>query len=136
MGAHGRPGKEQMAMRREELALAGGRGARHWFRQCVEASLDDVAVHHLHLDSGDSLRARAVILAAGADYRRLPVEGLERYEGTGVYYAATAVEARLCGGETVVVVGGGNSAGQAAIFLTEYATRVVVCIRGEDLRKA
>lgn len=96
---------------------------------------DDAVVHHLHLDSGDTLRARAVILAAGADYRRLAVEGLERYEGTGVYYAATAVEARLCGGETVVVVGGGNSAGQAAIFLTEYAKEVVVCIRGENLRK-
>ena len=92
------------------------------------------AVHHLHLDSGDVLRARAVMLATSADYRRLPVDGLERYEGAGVYYAATAVEARLCGGETVVVVGGGNSAGQAAIFLTGHARRVLLCLRGQDLR--
>ena len=91
-------------------------------------------VHHLHLDSGDVLRAGAVMLATGADYRRLPVEHLERYEGAGVYYAATAVEARLCGGEDVVVVGGGNSAGQAAIFLASHATRVLLCLRGDDLR--
>jgi thioredoxin reductase (NADPH) len=101
----------------------------------TEDSDDGSRVHFLHLDSGDQLRARAVVLATGANYRRLPVAGLERYEGAGVYYAATAVEARLCGGETVIVVGGGNSAGQAALFLTSYATRVLLCIRGDDLRK-
>lgn len=93
------------------------------------------ALHLLHLDSGDVLRARAVMLATGADYRRLPVMDLEEYEGAGVYYAATAVEARLCGGETAVVVGGGNSAGQAALFLTGYAQTVLLCLRGDDLRK-
>ncbi len=93
------------------------------------------AVHTLALDSGDVLRARAVMIATGADYRRLPLENLDAYEGAGVYYAATAVEARLSGGETVVVVGGGNSAGQAAIFLTGHATTVLLCLRGGDLRK-
>ncbi|MGB3684307.1 MAG: FAD-dependent oxidoreductase [Ornithinimicrobium sp.] len=91
--------------------------------------------HVLHLDSGDELHARAVIIATGADYRRLPVENLDAYEGAGVYYAATAVEARLCGGETVIVIGGGNSAGQAAIFLTGHAHKVLLCLRGDDLRK-
>src|SRR3989441_585597 len=65
------------------------------------------------------LRAKCVIIATGADYRRLESEGRENFEGSGVYYAATALERKLCGGRTVIVAGGGNSAGQAAMFLSE-----------------
>ncbi len=80
-----------------------------------------------------TLRARAVIIATGADYLRLEAEGREKFEGSGVYYAATALEAQLCGRSTVIVVGGGNSAGQAAMFLSEVADKVLLVIRGENL---
>jgi thioredoxin reductase (NADPH) len=77
--------------------------------------------------------ARAVIIATGAEYRRLPIEGRARFEGAGVYYAATFMESQLCGGEDVVVVGAGNSAGQAAVFLAQTARRVHMVIRGQGL---
>jgi len=83
-----------------------------------------------------TLLARCVIIATGADYHRLEAEGRETFEGSGVYYAATAREGQLCGGSTVVVVGGGNSAGQAAMFLSECAQRVLLVIRGEGLSKS
>jgi thioredoxin reductase (NADPH) len=76
-----------------------------------------------------------VIVASGARYRRLEVPGLERFEGVGVHYAATAAEAQPFEGEEVAVVGGGNSAGQAALFLSGRARRVCLLIRGEDLGK-
>jgi thioredoxin reductase (NADPH) len=80
--------------------------------------------------SGPTPAARAVIVATGAAYRRLSVEGLARFEGSGVYYGATPMEANLCRGEEVIVVGGGNSAGQAAVFLAqEGARRVHVLVR-------
>ena len=81
------------------------------------------------------LRARCVIVATGAQYHRLEAEGREDFEGFGVYYAATAREAKLCEGATVIVVGGGNSAGQAAMFLSEHANKVVLVIRGEGLSR-
>jgi thioredoxin reductase (NADPH) len=87
----------------------------------------------LTLASGEQVRAKALIIASGADYRRLDVEGRERFDGAGVYYAATPMEAQMCGGETVVVVGGGNSAGQACLFLAESAQKVFLLIRGRDL---
>lgn len=87
----------------------------------------------LHLANGERVRAKALIIASGADYRRLDVEGRERFDGAGVYYAATPMEAQMCGGETVVVVGGGNSAGQACLFLAESARKVVLLNRGRDL---
>src|SRR5205814_252923 len=71
----------------------------------------------IEMDNDTRVPARAVIIATGAEYRRLPLENVSRFEGAGVYYGATFVEAQLCGGEEVVVVGGGNSAGQAAVFL-------------------
>ncbi len=89
----------------------------------------------IHLENGEQLKAKAVIVASGADYRRLDVPGRERFDGAGVYYAATKMEAQNCGGDAVVVVGGGNSAGQAAIFLSENARKVVLLIRGDDLGK-
>jgi thioredoxin reductase (NADPH) len=77
---------------------------------------------------------RAVIAASGASYRRLDVDRIDEFEAKGIYYAATDLEARLCAGSPVVVVGGGNSAGQAAIFLADIGSPVTVVIRGQDLR--
>ena len=89
--------------------------------------------HVVTLVDGSEIPTRAVIIASGARYRRLAVDDLERYEGTGVYYAATDLEARICGGRPVVVVGGGNSAGQAAIYLAQQSCAVSIVIRREDL---
>jgi thioredoxin reductase (NADPH) len=89
----------------------------------------------VELDSGDELAGRTVVLATGASYRQLPVEGIERLNGSGVFYAATLVEARMCGSTAVSVVGGGNSAGQAAIFLSGTVEKVHLLLRGGDLRK-
>ncbi|HVG38173.1 MAG TPA: FAD-dependent oxidoreductase [Pyrinomonadaceae bacterium] len=92
--------------------------------------------HHsiLNLENGEQVRARALLIASGADYRKLDVPGRERFDGAGVYYAATQMEAQMCGGDQVVVVGGGNSAGQACIFLSENARKVFLLIRGDDIR--
>lgn len=88
----------------------------------------------LALGDGGSVAAKCLLVATGAEYRRLEVEGCARFEGCGVYYAATPNEARLCQGADVVVVGGGNSAGQASVFLSSVARRVVHVLRGDDLR--
>jgi len=85
------------------------------------------------LDDGQRVTARTVIIATGAEYRRLPIENLQRFEGTGVYYGATAIESQICRGDEVVVVGGGNSAGQAAVFLSQTAKRVHMLVRGDGL---
>ena len=89
----------------------------------------------VHMDEDRTVTAKCLLIATGADYRRLGVEGSGRFEGTGVYYAATVAEAQLCHGSQVVVVGGGNSAGQAAVFLSGHARRVLILIRGDDLYK-
>lgn len=81
------------------------------------------------------LRAKAVLIASGADYGRLEAENREKFEGVGVYYAATALEGQICRGETVVVAGSGNSAGQAAMFLSDGAAKVLVVVRGDSLTK-
>jgi thioredoxin reductase (NADPH) len=90
----------------------------------------------IRLEEGTELHARAVVIASGIEYRRLDVPRLRELEGAGVYYAATEMEARLCGGDEVVVVGGGNSAGQAVVFLSRAARRVHLVIRGDDLGKS
>src|SRR5213595_1146282 len=88
----------------------------------------------LHIEGCPAtLRAKCVIVATGAEYHRLEAEGREDFENCGVYYAATAMESQLCRGSTVVVAGGGNSAGQAAMFLADTAKKVLLVIRGEDL---
>src|SRR5438046_8415692 len=83
---------------------------------------------------GAVLRAKAVLITTGADYRRLEAEGREQFEGMGVYYAATALEGQLCRNETVVVAGSGNSAGQAAMFLSEGAAKVLLLVRGNSMK--
>lgn len=98
-------------------------------------SLDLGGPHAIvHLDGGERVCARCVLIATGADYRRLDVPGRERFDGLGVYYAATQTEVVTCRGSVVVVVGGGNSAGQAAMFLSEQTARVLLLLRGGDLR--
>jgi thioredoxin reductase (NADPH) len=79
------------------------------------------------------LRAKALLIATGANYRRLEAEGREQFEGVGVYYAATAMEGQLCRNETVVVAGSGNSAGQAAMFLSDGAAKVLLVVRGNNI---
>src|SRR6267378_2175398 len=81
------------------------------------------------------LRAKALLIATGANYRRLNAENREELEGMGVYYAATALEGQICRNETVIVVGSGNSAGQAAMFLSDGAAKVLLVIRGDDITK-
>jgi thioredoxin reductase (NADPH) len=90
----------------------------------------------IEIDEGARVPARAVIIATGVQYRRLAIENLARFEGAGIYYGATFVEAQLCGGEDVIVVGGGNSAGQAAVFLAQSARRVYMVVRAAGLAQS
>jgi thioredoxin reductase (NADPH) len=90
-------------------------------------------IFEISLADGTVVHARAMIVATGATYRKLDVEGYEQYEGRGIHYAATPMEAQLCAGEEIVVVGGGNSAGQAATYLSQGVTRVHMLIRGKAL---
>jgi thioredoxin reductase (NADPH) len=87
----------------------------------------------VELEDGTGILARAIVIVTGAKYRKLPIENLSRFEGAGVYYGATFVEAQLCSGEEVIVVGGGNSAGQAAVFLAQNTKHVYMLVRGSGL---
>lgn len=89
----------------------------------------------VHLDGGEKVTAKCLLIATGADYRLLNVENCERFEGRGVYYAATPTEAQMCRGSDVMVVGGGNSAGQAAVFLAGQVHKVYLVVRGDSLYK-
>jgi thioredoxin reductase (NADPH) len=101
---------------------------------CAAVALGEEAGHlTVQLSDGTIVAGRAVIAATGARYRRLDVERLSDFEGRGIYYAATDLEARLCAANPVVVVGGGNSAGQAAVFLADQGSDVTVAIRGAAL---
>ena len=90
----------------------------------------------VEVENGSRISARTIVIATGAEYRRPPCKNLLRFEGAGVYYGATFVEAQLCGGEEVIVVGGGNSAGQAAVFLAETAKRVHMLVRSAGLAES
>jgi thioredoxin reductase (NADPH) len=85
------------------------------------------------IDDGARVTARAVIIATGAEYRRLPIENLSKFNGAGVYYLATPMEAQLCKGEKVMIVGGGNSAGQAAVYLAGKTDGVIMLVRRGEL---
>lgn len=109
----------------------------HLTSPCAATALREEAGHLVvRLADGTDIAGRAVIVASGARYRRLDVPGLVDFEGNGVYYAATEMEARLCATSPVVVAGGGNSAGQAALFLAEAGSAVTVVIRGPDLDRS
>ena len=99
----------------------------------VESLLEEAGHFVVRLSNGTEVPGRAVIVATGARYRRLDAVGLERFESRGVYYSATELEARACAGLPAVVVGGGNSAGQAALFLANAGSAVTIVIRGPDL---
>jgi thioredoxin reductase (NADPH) len=90
----------------------------------------------VEVDNGARIPARTVVIATGAEYRRPTLKNLSRFEGAGVYYGATFVEAQLCNGEEVIVVGGGNSAGQAAVFLAETTKHVHMLIRSSGLAES
>ncbi len=87
----------------------------------------------VELESGAQIFARTIVIATGAQYRKPALENLSRFEGAGIYYSATFVETQLCGGEEVIVVGGGNSAGQAAVFLAQTTKRVHLLVRSTSL---
>ncbi len=89
--------------------------------------------HVLTLDSGETVRSRSVVIASGARYRKPVLDKLAQFEGVGVHYGATYLEAQLCRNEEVLIIGGGNSAGQAAVFLAETAAKVRILVRGEGL---
>lgn len=89
----------------------------------------------LELNDGRKLKAKTVVVATGARYRRPAISGLEVFEGRGVWYWASPIEARMCRQEEVVIVGGGNSAGQAAVFLASCAKKVIMLVRGKNLRE-
>ncbi len=90
----------------------------------------------VEVENGARIQTRTIVIATGAEYRRPPLENLSRFEGAGVYYGATFVEAQLCSGEEVIVVGGGNSAGQAAVFLGETVKRVHMLVRSAGLAES
>ena len=98
----------------------------------TELACDRMA-YAVQIDEGTRVPARAVIIATGAEYRKPPLENLSQFEGAGVYYAATPMEGQLCLNEEVIIVGGGNSAGQAAVFLAATAKRVHIMVRGDGL---
>ena len=120
----------------ERAAVQAGKfGARLPVPTPVTSLTFDNAYSVLHLDTGETVSAKCLLIATGADYRRLTAEGCEKFEGCGVYYAATPTEAPVCRAADVVVVGGGNSAGQAAVFLAGIARKVYLVVRGGDLYK-
>ncbi len=93
-------------------------------------------IHRLVLDDGQVVRGRTVLIATGANYQRLPVAGCERWDGAGVFYSCTSVHARSCRSGRAAVVGGGNSAGQAVMFLADHTAGVSLLLRGGNLRKS
>ena len=122
----------------EELATRAALQAQKFgvgIKQAAKAvSLSSqVSLHRVGFDDGDAVTAKSVIIATGARYNRLPLDRLAEFEGVGVYYAATQMEAQACGADPVAIVGGGNSAGQAAMFLSQTSADVHLIIRGDTL---
>ena len=93
----------------------------------------DQRPYQLTLQNGGLIETRSIVIATGAQYNKPKVENLAQFDGRGIYYAATFMEAQVCAGEEIIVVGGGNSAGQAAVFLAETAQKVYMLVRGKEL---
>src|SRR5258708_34736073 len=89
----------------------------------------DAMRYSIDLEDGTSIASKTIVIASGANYRRLPIHDLSRFEGAGVYYGATFVVAQLCRGEEVIVVGGGNPAGQAAVFFAVNVNNLYLLVR-------
>jgi thioredoxin reductase (NADPH) len=126
-------GVSGLELTRRGVVQAEKFGAQMMVGQRVVQINCDQRPYQLTLENGDILKARSIIIASGAQYNTPNVANLRKFEGNGIYYAATFMEAQLCGGDEVVVIGGGNSAGQAAIFLAETAQRVYMLVRGKTL---
>lgn len=129
-------GLSGMELASRAMVQANKFGARTTVPQeaCVLERKD--GCYKIRLSEGGEVRGSSVIVASGARYRRLDVPRLEEFEGLSVHYAATEAEAQMCADEEVAVVGGGNSAGQAAVFLAGRARKVYLLIRGDDLGKS
>jgi thioredoxin reductase (NADPH) len=108
-------------------------GAQILVGQRVAKFRCDERPYRLCLENGSILLTRSIVIATGAQYNKPDVANLKQFEGNGVYYAATFMESQLCGGDEVIVIGGGNSAGQAAVFLAETARKVHMLVRGKTL---
>jgi thioredoxin reductase (NADPH) len=108
-------------------------GARLAISRPAVAIAKDGAAYHVTLEGGSAISSRAVVIATGARYRKLDVANYQKFEGQGIYYAATAMEAQLCAKSEVAVIGGGNSAGQAAVFLSRHAKCVYILVRSQGL---
>ena len=121
---------------RNALLQAQRFGARITVPGTVDRLGIDDGVRTVTLAGGTQLRTRCVLIATGVSYRRLDLVNFPEFEGAGIYYAATDMEARLCRGDDVVVVGAGNSAGQAIVHLAHYARSIHVIVRGDDLGKS
>ncbi len=122
----------------EELAARAALQAQKFGARIKQAAkavslLSESGVHQVRFDDGDEINAKSLIIATGARYNRLPLARLAEFEGVGVYYAATQMEAQACRADPVAIVGGGNSAGQAALFLSRSSAEVHIIIRGETL---
>jgi thioredoxin reductase (NADPH) len=115
------------------LAQAQKFGAEVAVARTVVRIACDAHPYEVHLSDGEVVRTRTIVIASGVRYRKLSLPALARYEGAGIYYSATHLEGQLCAGEEIVVVGGGNSAGQAAVFLAGIASHVNVLVRGPRL---
>src|SRR6202034_2446291 len=126
-------GVSGLELTRRGVVQAEKFGAQMMVGQRVVKLECDQRPYLLALENGDILQARSIIIAAGAQYKSPKVANLKEFEGNGIYYAATFMESQLCGSDEVVVIGGGNSAGQAAIFLAETARKVYMLVRGKTL---
>lgn len=124
----------------QELAARAYNQAQKFGAQVLIAKATRLACDRkpyvVEVENGARIQTRTIVIATGAEYRRPPLENLSRFEGVGVYYGATFVEAQLCSGEEVIVVGGGNSAGQAAVFLGETVKRVHMLVRSVGLTES
>jgi thioredoxin reductase (NADPH) len=108
-------------------------GANILIARSVTRVLGDNRPYQVVLDTGELLATKTIVIATGAQYNRPKLENLARFEGNGIYYGATCIESQWCEGEEIVVVGGGNSAGQAAVFLSQAARRVYLLVRAGEL---
>ena len=122
---------EELAAR--ALTQARKFGANIMVARSVERLNCERRPYEVVLDTGEALRARAVVIASGAQYNKPKIPNREKFEGLGIYYGAGHIESQICGGDTVAVVGGGNSAGQAAVYMAQTARKTHVLVRSGEL---